>query len=119
MARRMFPSARFHDAIYAAAVQSLDQSAAGNPQAAQLLSDGVADLDARAGGSFVRASADAQTAVLRKIESTPFFKTVRATTVVAIYNNPAVWAAIGYEGGSYSKGGYQGCGFDDIDWLPS
>ena len=69
-------------------------------------------------GSFAKASPDAQTQVLRQIEATPFFKTVRGTSVFVIYNNPDAWAKIGYEGESYSKGGYLTRGFNDIDWLP-
>jgi hypothetical protein len=29
-----------------------------------------------------------------------------------------VWAALGYEGSSYDKGGYINRGFNDLNWLP-
>ena len=48
---------------------------------------------------------------------TPFFQKVRGSLVTGIYNNPEVWAILGYEGESASKGGYINRGFDDIDWL--
>lgn len=118
MVRQLFPSAKFGEAPYAEAVQALDQSTAGDAAAAQQLANGVADLNARANGSFAAASADAQTAILRQIEGKPFFDTVRGTAVFMIYNNPQVWAKVGYEGEAYSKGGYLHRGFNDIDWLP-
>jgi hypothetical protein len=118
MVRQLFPSAQFGEATYAEAVQALDQSAAGDAASTQQLADGVADLDARAGGSFAAASAGAQTAILRQIEGKPFFDAVRGTAVFVIYNNPQVWAKLGYEGEAYSKGGYLHRGFNDIDWLP-
>ena len=118
MTRRLFPSTKLGEAPYAGAVQALDESAAGDAAAAQQLVAGLADLDARAGGSFAKASPDAQTQILRQIEATPFFKTVRGTSAFVIYNNPDAWAKIGYEGESYSKGGYLTRGFNDIDWLP-
>jgi hypothetical protein len=118
MTRRLFPSTKLGEAVYAGAVQALDESAAGDAAAAQQLAAGLADLDARAGGSFAQASPASQTAFLRQIESTPFFKTVRGTAVFVIYNNPDAWAKMGYEGESYSKGGYLSRGFNDIDWLP-
>ncbi len=56
-------------------------------------------------------------ALLKAIESSGFFQKVRGGLVVGIYNNPDVWAILGYEGESASKGGYISRGFDDIDWL--
>lgn len=65
-------------------------------------------------------SQDAETAekLLHAIEDAEFFKLVRATTVVALYNDHEVWEILGYEGESFSKGGYVDRGFDDLDWLP-
>jgi len=65
-------------------------------------------------------SQDAETAekLLREIEEAEFFKLVRAVTVVALYDDHEVWELLGYEGESFSKGGYLDRGFDDLDWLP-
>ena len=43
---------------------------------------------------------------------------IKATAVVAIYDNPDVWKAFGYEGAAAHLGGYVDRGFDDLDWLP-
>ena len=65
-------------------------------------------------------SQDPETAekLLREIEEAEFFKLVRAVTVVALYDDHEVWELLGYEGESFSKGGYLDRGFDDLDWLP-
>jgi hypothetical protein len=118
MVRRLYPDADFDDSIYAGAVQALDQSAAGDAGVAAQLAQGVAGLDAKAGGSFATATPVAQTVMLREIQGTPFFNTVRGTAVFVIYNNSAVWAKVGYEGEAFSKGGYLNRGFNDVDWLP-
>jgi hypothetical protein len=55
--------------------------------------------------------------VLRGIEGKPFFEAVRSDLVVSLYNQPDIWPIFGYEGESYSKGGYIRRGFDDIDWI--
>ena len=55
--------------------------------------------------------------VLQSIEASTFFQTVRAGLVTGLYNQKAVWPIFGYEGESYSQGGYINRGFDDINWL--
>ena len=37
--------------------------------------------------------------------------------VTGLYNQKEVWPLFGYEGESFSQGGYIDRGFDDIDWL--
>ncbi len=46
--------------------------------------------------------------ILKRIEATPFFGYVRRFTTVALYDDPETWAALGYEGSSFDKGGYLG-----------
>ena len=54
---------------------------------------------------------------MQAIEGTVFFGTVRAGLVTGLYNQKEVWPIFGYEGESFSKGGYIERGFDDINWL--
>jgi hypothetical protein len=117
MARRVFPHDELPDELYAVVVDALAGAAAQPPVAAMLLG-GLRDLDAAAGGSWLTAPVDKQTALLGKIEATPFFQTVRGTAVFTFYNQPKVWDAFGYEGDAWSKGGYLARGLNDIDWLP-
>ena len=59
-----------------------------------------------------------QTKYLKKIEGSAFFNHVRGHTTVALYDHKEVWKIFGYEGESFSKGGYIKRGFNDLDWLP-
>ena len=60
---------------------------------------------------------DDRVAILRSIQDTPFFQTVRGGLVTGLYNQKDIWPIFGYEGESFSQGGYIDRGFDDIDWL--
>ncbi len=51
------------------------------------------------------------------MRNSDFFQKVRGGLVVGLYNQPAVWDQLGYEGASFDKGGYINRGFDDINWL--
>ena len=87
-----------------------------------MIETGVAALDtlavSRGNPSYAGTGWEAdRVAMLREIERTPFFQAVRGGLVVSLYNNPEVWPHFGYQGESYSQGGYIERGFDDIDWL--
>ena len=56
-------------------------------------------------------------AILRSMEDSPFFQKIRGGLVTGLYNQKELWPIFGYEGESYSKGGYINRGFDDISWL--
>jgi hypothetical protein len=79
-----------------------------------LLRQGVSAL----GAGFATAGETERVAALQAVESTPFFKSVRATTLVTLYASPLVYAYFGYEGEAFSKGGYLLRGFNDLRWLP-
>ena len=119
LTQTIYPHASMPSAIYALAVKDLDAAAAKDPAGARLCRDGVANLDAVAGGHFASASDAQRLAVARKIEGTPFFETVRSTCITSLYNNDMAFAHFGYEGASWPKGGYIRRGFDDLAWLPS
>ena len=55
--------------------------------------------------------------LLRGMEDSEFFQTVRGGLVTGLYNQKAVWPIFGYEGESYTQGGYITRGFDDISWI--
>lgn len=117
MARDIYPHDRLSDRYYAAAVKAHDTE-----DGAAAIETGIATLDALAVGaghpSYAQMGWEAdRVALLRQIEATPFFQSVRGGLVVSLYNNPEVWPHFGYEGESYSEGGYIDRGFNDIDWL--
>lgn len=118
MSRDIYPHERLEDQVYAAAVSSLDDAAEEDVELKAMLETGVADLDEAAGGSYRSVeSADERVALLEGIETSDFFQKVRGNLVTGLYNNHEVWAALGYEGESTTKGGYINRGFDDIDWV--
>jgi hypothetical protein len=117
-ARTLYPHETLDDAAYALVVKALDGSAK-DKAALQMLSEGIQKLDSASGGSFVKANEDARLAAAKSIEGTPFFETVRGTTVANLYNNPIAFAHFGYQGSAWEHGGYKHRGFDDLTWLPN
>ncbi len=119
LARDIYPHDTLADRFYAIAVKGQDAHAAKDAAHKTLIEDGIADLDKRAGPGGYRAIGweDQRVAHLRDIEKTPFFQAVRGDLVVSLYNQKEIWPIFGYEGESYSKGGYIERGFNDIEWL--
>jgi hypothetical protein len=117
--RVIYPHDGLGDQYYAAVVAALDADASGNGETAGLLKDGVAGLDRAHGIPFAELSEGNQLQTLVAIQDSAFFQTIRGKAVVALYNNPLVWQAFGYEGASFDQGGYIERGFDDLGWLPA
>jgi len=119
VARDIYPHDKVPDRFYAIAVKGQDAKAAKDPAHKTLIEGGVADLNKAAGPkgySGLGWEVD-RVALLRKFQGTPFFEAVRSDLVVSLYNQPELWPIFGYEGESYSKGGYIQRGFNDIDWI--
>lgn len=117
MARDIYPHDRIRDEYYVAAVKGYDA-----PEKAEMVEAGVAALDAAAQGKgharYLSMGWERErTDILRSMEESAFFQTVRGGLVTGLYNQKAVWPLFGYEGESYSQGGYIDRGFDDINWL--
>ncbi len=119
MARDIYPHDHIEDRFYAIAVKSYDEQAGKDAAFKEMVEAGIADLDKRAGTGGYRGVGweDDRVDILRQIETSPFFQTVRGGLVTGLYNQKEVWPLFGYEGESYSKGGYINRGFDDIEWL--
>ena len=115
MGRTLFPHKKLPDAVYALLAKDLD----GKADAQTLLRDGIGALDVAAGGSFVRAKPAKRLEVVQAIEGTPFFNTVRGQCVTSLYDNDMAFAALGYPGSAWEKGGYITRGFQDLKWLPA
>ena len=122
MARDVYPHDRIADQYYAIAVKGHDDKAAEDAAHKALIEDGIADLDKRAQAagnpSYLGTGWEVdRVALLRQIESGGFFQAIRGGLIVGLYNQKEVWPIFGYEGESFSKGGYIERGFDDISWL--
>jgi len=107
--RAMFPHDGLPDAVYLTVVDQLEADAGGDPGIAETLEQGATQF----GGVD-----PLDEAALRPHDGEPFLELLKGKAVVAIYDNPAVWKAFGYEGPSAHLGGYAERGFDDLDWLP-
>jgi hypothetical protein len=124
IARDIFPHDKFDDALYGKAVAVYGDQARQDAALKKLLTDGVAGVDEAArrqlGQSYVNvADEKSRVAILKSIETTPFFAKIRGDLVVSLYNQPAVWAKLGYQGPSAEFGGYIKRGFNDQNWMDS
>jgi len=119
VARDIYPHDKVPDRFYAIAMKPYDEKAAADPAAKAEIEAFVAALDGKAGqGGYVGRGWEAERVDLLKAQSgNPMFETIRSGLVVSLYNQQEVWPIFGYEGESFSKGGYIHRGFDDIDWL--
>lgn len=117
MGRVLFPHSKLPDAVYALLAKDLDAAASGDAATATQLRSGIADLNKAAGGDFAKVSAAKQLAAVKSLEGTPFFAAVRGKCVTSLYDNDMAFAAFGYPGSSWEKGGYITRGFQDLKWL--
>ncbi len=117
MARDIYPHDQVADEFYAVAVKGYDSA-----EAAPGIEAGIAALNEAARGIGYANYTDVgwerdRVDLLRSMESSAFFQQIRGGLVTGLYNQKAVWPIFGYEGESYSEGGYIDRGFDDINWL--
>lgn len=113
----LFPFPALGDAPYRRVVDAIANIASDDARTATLVGSGVAGLDAGIPGAWLQLDELAQLRSLADIESGLFFQFLLATTKAQLFNDPAVWELIGYEGSSLELGGYLDRGLDDIDWL--
>ena len=119
MGRVLYPHRQLPDAVYALLAKDLDAKAGADAGTATLLHDGIAALDAAAGGSFAKAAEKKRRALVKSIEGQPFFATVRGQCITSLYDNDMAFATFGYPGSAWEKGGYITRGFQDLKWLPA
>ena len=120
--RDIYPHDRLADRFYALAVKDFDVKAVADPKVKALFEEGLAKLDAAAraahGVPYVQVGLEEdRVALLTRIETTPFFKSLRSGLVTGLYNQKEIWPLFGYEGSSADKGGYIERGFNDLTWL--
>lgn len=118
LCKRLLPLQRLGERSYDSVVKTLQVQAGSNPELARQLVEGSAQFRRRFGRGWRNAKAPVMADYLRSIETTPFFKALYNATLFTLINHPTVWAVTGYEGESFSKGGYRRRGFNDLDWLP-
>jgi hypothetical protein len=114
MARTIAPHDNLDDAAYALVIKAVDTDAAKDANILKMVKEGVAAL----GAGFAADSETERVEALKKMESSPFFQTMRLKTLQVLYSSPIAYAYFGYEGEAFSKGGYLFRGFNDLRWLP-
>lgn len=119
MGRILFPHKKLPDAVYALLAKDLDGKAAGDASAAKMLQEGIAWLNKSGGGNFAKASEKQRNDIVRSMEGTAFFATVRGQCITSLYDNDMAYAVFGYPGSAWEKGGYITRGFQDLKWLPA
>jgi hypothetical protein len=117
MARDIYPHDHVGDEFYVAAIKGYDSA-----DAAEGVEAGIASLNAAAQGKGFGSYLDTgwerdRVDILRGMEDSAFFQQIRGGLVTGLYNQKAVWPLFGYEGESFSQGGYLDRGFNDINWL--
>ncbi len=114
MARTIAPHDKLDDAAYALVIQAMDGDATKDANILKMIKEGVAAL----GPGFAVASESDRVEMLKKMESSAFFQTMRVKTLQILYSSTMAYAYFGYEGEAFSKGGYLFRGFNDLHWLP-
>jgi hypothetical protein len=117
--RAAYPHSRFPDGPYERTADAILSQVDASLWHRLVLTEGLATLDAKAGGSFSDLDDGAALTVLEELEDAEFFRFVRGVAVVTLYDDAEVHELLGYEGPSFEKGGYLHRGFDDLDWLPN
>jgi hypothetical protein len=117
MARDIYPHDQVPDQFYAVAVKGYDAE-----DKKDLVAAGITELDAAAkalghANYLAIGWEEDRVKVLQSIEKGTFFQTVRSGLVTGLYNQKEIWPIFGYQGESFSQGGYIERGFNDIDWL--
>ena len=113
-----YPHDSFPDGPYERTAAAVEEAARSDTDHNRALVQGLAGLDRAAGGDFLTLDDQAAEQLLRDRSDEFFFRRIRSTAVVALYNDHEVWDLLGYEGPSYDQGGYLDRGYDDLDWLP-
>lgn len=116
--RVSFPHAQFPDGPYERMTEKIIEASAESSWFRMALTQGLMTLDTLSEEHFLDLPDDRALAVLKRIADLEFFAFIRRTVVLNLYDDPEVHQALGYEGESFSQGGYINRGFNDLTWLP-
>lgn len=124
IARDVYPHETLLDnAPYQAVIDSILGEAEKDEKVAKLVSDGLADVNARSQNVYKVNFVDIKEpmkreGILRQIELTDFFQKIRGGLLFGLYNNKALYPKFGYDGSSWEKGGFvNDPSFGKVDWF--
>jgi len=113
-ARTLLPHDKLDDAAYALVIRAIDADASKDEKLLKTLREGIANL----GTDFAKKPESERVEILKRLEPSAFFQTMRLKSVQILYSTLLAYAYFGYEGEAFSKGGYLLRGFNDLRWLP-
>ncbi len=118
MARRLYPYDAIPDEVYAQVLNDALASTVDDGSFAETLRSAEQALNSQQSADFIDLDADAQIEAMRSVEQMSFFAAIQWAVKIRVYNHPAIWELLGYEGPSFEQGGYLNRGAGEIDWLP-
>ncbi len=113
----LFPFPQLGMGSYQRVVAGMQQAIGKQADQFSLVTEGIAMLDSTAAQAWLDLPQSEQMALLKQMENSAFFQWALPATRSRLFQDPQVWALIGYEGSSLEKGGYLQRGLNDIDWL--
>lgn len=116
--RGLVPIPGLADTSYASIIAHWQQAARSDSMLADHLRQATAAVRQRFGSALPVADGPEFSAFLATLERTAFFAALLSALTPAVISLPEVWEIAGYEGESFTRGGYLLHGFNDLDWLP-
>jgi hypothetical protein len=116
--RGLVPIPGLAGSVYDRIVAQWHHAASTDAVLAEHLRQAAAAVRQRFGSELPSADGAEFAAFLATIEHTAFFAALLSALTLVIVSLPEVWQIAGYEGESFTRGGYLLHGFNDLDWLP-
>lgn len=102
MAAQIVPTDQTPGAREANVVDYIQKQVEGSYELQKLCAAGVKEVDTlsqqKFGASFAKLDAEKEHEILKAVEESEFFKSIRALTVSGFYNSPEGWKSVGYPG---------------------
>ena len=115
--QRLLPVRGAPGDVYLAGARTVEERAAGDADLRRRLTGQLVALR----GATHQQSSNGQAALdayLATPEAKPLLDILVPLAVPVMLNHHDLWRVAGYEGESFSKGGYLARGFNDLNWLP-
>lgn len=119
MVRGLLPHDFLTDDDYVGFARRIDARLGQEPAFSELVATGIEQMNAASSGNWLDASEADKVRVLAAIADDAYFGQLLNAAIDTLYQDPAVYRKLGYEGSAIEFGGYLNRGFDDIDWLPA
>ena len=118
MVRGLLPHDFLTDQDYVGFARRIDARLGQDPAFGELVATGIEKMNAASGGNWLTTTEDDKVKVLEALADDAWFGQLLNAAIDTLYQDPAVYRKLGYEGSAVEFGGYLNRGFDDIDWLP-